>query len=102
MSAFLMEHGAVVDAHSAARLGMFEKLQELVNADAGIVHFRGVNGQTPLHCASTIEIADYLLEHGADIDARDVQHESTAAQHMLRVAQARHYLGTASRSLAIS
>jgi len=91
MSAFLMEHGAVVDAHSAARLGMFEKLQELVNADAGIVHFRGVNGQTPLHCASTIEIADYLLEHGADIDARDVQHESTAAQHMLRVAQARHY-----------
>jgi ankyrin repeat protein len=91
IAAFLMERGAVVDAHSAARLGMLEKLQDLVNADPGIVHARGVAGQTPLHCASTLEIAEYLVDRGADIDARDVQHESTPAQHMLRVVQARHY-----------
>jgi ankyrin repeat protein len=91
IAAFLMERGAVVDAHSAARLGMMEKLQDLVNAEPGIVHARGVAGQTPLHCASTLEIAEYLVGHGADIDARDVQHESTPAQHMLRVVQARHY-----------
>ncbi len=91
LAAFLMERGAVVDAYSAARLGMLEKLQELVNANPDIVHARGANGQTPLHFASTIEIAQYLLEHGAEIDARDLQHESTPAQHMLRVVQARHY-----------
>jgi hypothetical protein len=69
---------------------------------AGIVHFRGVNGQTPLHCASTIEIADYLLEHVVDIDARDVQHESTAVSTCCASLRLDITLGTASRSLAIS
>jgi ankyrin repeat protein len=41
--------------------------------------------------ASTIEIARLLLEHGADIDALDVDHESTPAQYMLRVTQTRHF-----------
>jgi len=91
MAAFLIERGAVVDAHAAARLGMFEKLRELVVADGGVVGARGVNGQTPLHCASTVEIAQFLLENGAAIDARDLLYESTPAQHMLRVVQARHY-----------
>jgi hypothetical protein len=91
MAAFLIERGAVLDAHAAARLGMLENLQEFVKADPGVVGARGANGQMPLHFASTVEIAQYLLEHGADIDARDLQHESTPAQHMLRVVQARHY-----------
>jgi ankyrin repeat protein len=38
-----------------------------------------------------VEIAQYLLDQGAEMDARDLQHESTPAQHMLRVIQARHY-----------
>ena len=38
---------------------------------------------TPLHVAPTTGVAEYLLEHGADIDARDVDHESTPAQYML-------------------
>ncbi|HEY7306909.1 MAG TPA: ankyrin repeat domain-containing protein [Bryobacteraceae bacterium] len=91
MAAFLMERGAVLDAHAAARLGMLEQLRGLVAADPAVVRARGFNGQTPLHCASAVEIARYLLEQGAEIDARDLQHESTAAQHMLRVVQARHY-----------
>src|SRR5258708_3395387 len=91
MAAFLMERGALLDAHAAARLGMLEKLQQLVTADAGQVDARGADGQTPLHFASTVDVAQYLLEQGADIDARDLQHESTPAQHMLRVVQARHY-----------
>ncbi len=41
----------------------------------------------PLHFASSIEIAEYLLDHGADINARDVDHESTAAQYMARERQ---------------
>jgi len=91
LATFLMERGAVLDAHSAARLGMLEKLQEFVTTAPGLANARGFDGQTPLHFASTVEIAQYLLEHGADIDARDLQHESTPAQHMLRVVQARHY-----------
>src|ERR1700689_4387120 len=88
---FLTARGAVIDAHSAARLGMMPKLTELVAADPSVVHAKGGDGQTPLHFASTVEIAGFLLEHGADINARDVDHESTPAQYMLRVEQKRHY-----------
>jgi ankyrin repeat protein len=51
------------------------------------VHACGGDGQTPLHFASSVPIAEYLLQHGADIDARDVDHESTPAQWMLRERQ---------------
>jgi ankyrin repeat protein len=88
---FLIERGAEVDAHSAARLGRMPKLRELVTADSGVVRARGGDGQTPLHFASTVEVAEFLLSNGAEIDARDVDHESTPAQYMLRVEQKRHY-----------
>ena len=51
----------------------------------------GARGLTPLHFASTVEIAQYLLDKGAQIDAIDTQHESTPAQHMIRVVQARYF-----------
>ena len=88
---FLVERGAVVDAHAAARLGMISKLTELVVADQNVAHATGGDGQTPLHFASTVEIAQFLLDHGAEIDALDMDHESTPAQYMLRVEQKRHY-----------
>jgi len=88
---FLTARGARLDAHSAARLGLIEQLQEIVAADPEVVHARGGDGQTPLHFASTVDAAAVLLEYGADIDARDVDHESTPAQYMLRVEHKRHY-----------
>ena len=91
LAPFLIERGATLDAHATARLGLFQELQDLVAANPGVVTERGAHGQTPLHFASTVEIAQFLVEHGAEIDARDLQHESTPAQHMLRVIQARHY-----------
>src|SRR6185295_14287053 len=51
-----------------------------------LVHARGGDGKTPLHCARTVEIARYLVERRADVDARDVDHESTPAQHLVREA----------------
>src|SRR5208283_3445333 len=51
---FLVERGAVIDAHAAARLGMISKLTELVAADQNVVHAKGGDGQTPLHFASTV------------------------------------------------
>jgi ankyrin repeat protein len=91
LAGFLIDRGAKLDAHSAARLGMFKELQNLVDRNPALVHAAGEGGQTPLHFASTIDIARFLLDRGADIDARDLIHESTPAQHMVRVIQARHY-----------
>lgn len=81
---FLIGRGAVVDAHAAARLGKIETLRILLARDPSLVHARGGDGQLPLHFASTTEVAALLLEHGADIDAIDVDHESTAAQWMVK------------------
>jgi len=83
LAAALIERGARLTAHAAARLGLPDELRAIVDADPDTVHTRGGDGQTPLHFASTIEIADLLLARGADIDAIDVDHESTPAQWML-------------------
>jgi len=82
ISAYAIERGATVDAHAAARLGLAERLRELLRQRPDLVHARGGDGQTPLHMAKTVEIAAQLLAAGADINARDVDHESTAAQYM--------------------
>jgi ankyrin repeat protein len=87
LSPYAIERGATVTVHAAARLGMLDRLKELISADPGLVHARGGDGQTPLHFASSVKIAEYLLEQGAEIDARDVDHESTPAQWMLRERQ---------------
>jgi ankyrin repeat protein len=83
LAAYAIKRGAIVDVHAAARLGLLDRLRELVEADPELVHARGGDGQTPLHFAATVEIAEYLLDHGAEIDTRDLDHESTPAQWML-------------------
>ncbi|MGH9309339.1 MAG: ankyrin repeat domain-containing protein, partial [Vicinamibacterales bacterium] len=97
---FLIERGAIVDAHAAARLGRIERLRELLDTDSALVHARGGDGQTPLHFASTVEVASLLLERGADIDACDIDHESTPAQWMIRDRQpvARFLVGRGCRT----
>jgi ankyrin repeat protein len=83
LAAYAIERGAIVDVHAAARLGMLDRLRELVEADPELVRARGGDGQTPLHFAATVAIAEYLLDRGAEIDTRDLDHESTPAQWML-------------------
>lgn len=80
---FLIERGAVLTPHVAARLGWFEDLRRLIDADPSRVHERGGDGQQPLHQAKTVEIAEYLLLHGAPVDAPCVDHHSTPAQYAL-------------------
>lgn len=84
---YLIARGATINAHAAARLVRLDHLRELVAADPSVVHARGGDGQLPLHFAATVEIAAFLLDHGADIDARDIDHEGTAAQWMIRERQ---------------
>lgn len=83
MHDFLISRGATVDAYSAARMGRLDLLRELAAANPDAVRHRGGDGQTPLHVASTVEVAAYLLDHGAEIDALDVDHESTPAQYQI-------------------
>ena len=80
---FLIERGATVDANAASRLGMLDRLAAIVAADPNAVHARGGDGQTPLHVAKNLEVARFLVEHGADVNARDVDHESTPAQYLI-------------------
>src|SRR5262245_18386179 len=84
LAAYAIQRGAIITVHAAARLGMLDKLRDLIASEPQLVQARGGDGQTPLHFSATIEIAEYLLEHGADIDARDVDHESTPTEYMLR------------------
>ena len=80
---FLLERGATLTPNVAARLGWFERLQALVESDNALVHARGGDGQQPLHEAKTVAIADFLLDHGADIDTPCIDHKSTPAQYAL-------------------
>lgn len=80
---FLIGRGAVLTPHVAARLGWFDDLKRLIEADPSRVHERGGDGQQPLHQAKTPEIAEWLLDHGAPIDERCIDHKSTPAQYAL-------------------
>jgi ankyrin repeat protein len=77
----LIARGAAVDINAAAHLGRLEQVQQLLKEDPARVNQRGGDGRLPLHVASTPEIVDLLLDYGADIDARCVDHVSTAAQY---------------------
>ena len=79
----LLAHGAKLTPNVAARLGWLNELQTLVNADGALVHARGGDGQQPLHEARTVEIADFLVDRGAGVDVRCIDHKSTPAQYAL-------------------
>ena len=63
----LMQHGARLDACSAAGLGYIEELRAMLPEGAREL---GPDGATPLHWASTAEIAALLLQNGADPNAK--------------------------------
>jgi ankyrin repeat protein len=79
----LIARGARIDIWAAANLGMMPELAALIAADPSRVHAKGGDGKRPLHFARTIEVARFLLEHGAEIDALDEDHDSTPAQHLI-------------------
>ena len=79
----LIARGAVLDACAAANLGRLEDLRTLVAVDRSRVDAKGGDGKRPLHYARTVEIAAYLLDQGAEIDALDDDHDSTPAEHLV-------------------
>lgn len=80
--AYLIERGAKVDVWAAAGMNRLDRLQDLIEADPACVNARGGDGQGPLHFAASIEGARILLDNGADIEMRDIDHDGTPAQWM--------------------
>lgn len=81
---FLVENGAKWDVWSAAAQGRLAELTEILNSDPALVNAPGGDGMRPLHFAKTAEVAEFLLDRGADPNLRDVDHEGTPAQHQIR------------------
>ena len=79
----LMAAGAVPDACAAANLDRPDLLMAILAEDPARVRERGGDGKLPLHFARSRRIVDLLLEAGADPDALDIDHRSTAAQWMI-------------------
>src|SRR4029079_15101611 len=55
----------------------------ILRATPDVVRERGGDGKTVIHCAATAEIAELVIEAGADLEVRDLDHHSTALQHLI-------------------
>ena len=76
----MVQQNADQAVHEAARAGLADKLAAMLAMDASLIDAKGIDARTPLHCAGTVAVAALLLDHGARIDARDEDHDSTPAQ----------------------
>lgn len=83
LAEYLLSRGATLDLHSAAGLGRRDDMRAMLEAEPDRVSEPGPDGATPLHLARDVETAALLLELGAEIDKRCVDHASTPAQWAL-------------------
>lgn len=79
---YLIDRGAHLGVHEAAGLGLLSELKTLLQKNPELVSSKGGDGCTPLHFAGSKEAVDLLLEFGADMEARDVDHYSTPTQYL--------------------
>lgn len=77
----LLELGAKFDVWSAAKQGRVDVLRKLLDRDPDSVNAPGGDGQRPLHVAKDAETTKLLIERGADLEIRDIDHESTPIQY---------------------
>ncbi len=92
--------GATITPHAAAGLGLIERLRQLLDQQPGLVHAKGGDGGRPLHFSRDLATARLLVERGAKLDARDDDHDSTAAQWRIGEAHevTRFLIGQGARS----
>ena len=79
----LIARGAAPTVHAAAEQGWLDWLEAAYERDASIINRRGGDGKTPLHYATDPAVMDWLLQRGADLEARDLDHASTPLQWQL-------------------
>lgn len=79
--------------HDAAARGSTSLVSDLLDKDPALINAPGGDGGTPLHFAGSLEVAEILLDRGAEIDARDEDHRSTPAQwHVSTAPEITRYL----------
>lgn len=79
----LLRRGAEFDIHAAVEHDRTDVVQGFLSEESDSINQRGPDGQFPLHYAQNVEMASLLLEAGADIDGRCLDHNSTAAHYMV-------------------
>ena len=85
LAEYLLDAGAILDVHTAAALGRVDDLKRLLDEQPERISERGGDGCHPLHFAGTVEAAQTLLDRGADINARCLDHYSTPVQYLATV-----------------
>jgi len=70
---------ASAEIHEAAHSGNLERVKALLESQPELLEARADNGGTPLHYAAygiQIEMMDFLLKKGADINAKDNERDT--------------------------
>ena len=67
----IYRHRFVPTIHEVAESGNMQSLQHFLNSEIRDIHAKNSDSQTPLHVASSKEIAETLIARGADTNARD-------------------------------
>lgn len=84
------DQGKGTNVHFVAATGRLELLRQLAHTDPTILHKPDDNGWQPIHEAARsghTKVLEYLIEHGADVNARTNQGHGASplwwAEHML-------------------
>lgn len=80
----LIRLGAKWDVWSASKHNQIEILDRLLEENAELIDAKGGDGQTPLHFAGSVEVAQLLIQRGANLEVKDVDHESTPIQNHIK------------------
>ena len=84
VSEHLLTRGATLTVHAASALGLAPRVRQFLEADPDLLEAPGGDGARPLHFARTVEVAELLIDHGANLEARDDDHRSTPAQWRIK------------------
>ena len=67
---FLITAGAEVDIVTATLMGDMDRVRSLLAMDPAAARATGARGWTALHIVEDIEVAQLLIDQGADVNAR--------------------------------
>ncbi len=80
----LIESGAIVDIWAAVGLNDTKQTHELLDRNPSQIAAPGGDGKHPLHYARDVQMVDFLVDCGADLNARCVDHGSTPLQYLIK------------------
>ncbi|MEM9883429.1 MAG: ankyrin repeat domain-containing protein [Planctomycetota bacterium] len=80
----LLERGVEEDIWVAVQLDHFDRVYELLDTDPSLITARGGDGKHPLHDARSPRMVDLLVQQGAEVNARDIDHGSTPTQYRVK------------------